>query len=46
MPHFQGQVHSTVGAADRARQARPELADKQLVAVDEATQRYEAAKGS
>ncbi len=46
MPHFQGQVHSTIGAADRARQARPDLADKQLVAVDEATQRYEAAKGS
>lgn len=46
MPHFQGQVGSTVGAADRARQARPELADKQMVAVEEATERYEAAKGS
>ncbi len=46
MPHFQGQVNSTVGAAERAQQARPELADKQMVAVEEATNRYEAAKGS
>ena len=46
MPHFQGQVDSTVGAADRAKQARPDLADKQMVAVEEATERYEAAKGS
>ena len=46
MPHFQGQVESTVGAANRAQQARPDLADKQLVAVEEATERYEAAKGS
>ncbi len=46
MPHFQGQVGSTVGAAERARSARPDLAEKQLVAVDEATSRYEAARGS
>ena len=46
MPHFQGQVASTVDAAGRARQARPGLADKQMVAVEEATERYEAARGS
>ena len=46
MPHFQGQVSSTTGAADRARQSRPELADKQMIAVEQATERYEAAKGS
>lgn len=46
MPHFQGQVGSTVGAADRAKEARPGLADKQLAAVEEATNRYEQAKGS
>ncbi len=46
MPHFQGQAESTVGAAERARAARPELADKQMVAVEEATNRYEEAKGS
>ena len=42
MPRFQGQVDTLIGAADRAQAARPELADKQLAAVDEATQRYEA----
>jgi limonene 1,2-monooxygenase len=42
MPRFQGSVGSLIGAADRAQQARPELAEKQLAAVDEATQRYEA----
>lgn len=44
MPRFQGQVNSLIGAADRARTARPELADKQLVAVEEATTLYEAEK--
>lgn len=44
MPRFQGQVDTLIGAADRARSARPGLAEKQLVAVDEATQRYEADK--
>jgi len=42
MPHFQGQVHSTVQAADRAQGQRPDLADKQMQAVEEATVRYEA----
>ncbi len=44
MPRFQGQVDSLIGAADRARTARPGLAEKQLVAVDEATTRYEKDK--
>ncbi len=42
MPRFQGQVDPLIAAAERARQARPELAEQQLLAVDEATQRYEA----
>jgi limonene 1,2-monooxygenase len=46
MPRFQGSVSSLVGAADRAQQARPELAEKQMTAVDEATQRYEAEMAS
>ena len=45
MPHFQGQLASTVDAADRATEARPELADKQLAAVELATEAYEAEKG-
>lgn len=44
MPRFQGQVDSLINAADRAQAARPALADKQLVAVDEATTRYEQEK--
>lgn len=44
MPRFQGQVDSLIGAADRARASRPGLAEKQLLAVDEATQRYEQEK--
>jgi limonene 1,2-monooxygenase len=44
MPRFQGQVDSLINAADRAQAARPALADKQLVAVDEATTRYELEK--
>lgn len=44
MPHFQDQLSSTMAAADRARAVRPELADKQMVAIDEATERYEAEK--
>ena len=44
MPRFQGQVDSLIGAADRARASRPELADKQMIAVEEATQRYEEEK--
>ncbi len=42
MPHFQGQIDSLMGAADRAQASRGGLAEKQLVAVDEATARYEA----
>ena len=41
MPHFQGQIESLTGAADRAQATRDGHAEKQLVAVDEATQRYE-----
>jgi limonene 1,2-monooxygenase len=44
MPRFQGQVDSLTGAADRARASRPELADKQMAAVEEAAVRYEAEK--
>ncbi|MFT4987265.1 MAG: limonene 1,2-monooxygenase [Acidimicrobiales bacterium] len=44
MPHFQGQVDSTMQAAERARASRPDLADKQMVAVEEATALYEAEK--
>ena len=46
MPRFQGQVDSLVGAANRAEKSRPGLADKQLVAVEEATNRYEEEKGN
>jgi len=46
MPRFQGSVDSLTGAADRAQKARPELAEKQLSAVDEATERYEAEMAS
>jgi limonene 1,2-monooxygenase len=42
MPRFQGSVGSLIGAADRAEKSRPELAEKQMTAVDEATARYEA----
>ena len=46
MPRFQGQVDSLIGAADRAEKSRPGLADKQLAAVEEATNRYEEEKGN
>lgn len=46
MPRFQGQVDSLVGAADRARISRPQLAQKQLTAVEEAAARYEEEKGA
>ena len=45
MPHFQGQIGSLTGAADRAQATRDGHAEKQLIAVDEATQRYEDARG-
>ena len=41
MPHFQDQIGSLTGAADRAQATH---AEKQLIAVDEATQRYEDAR--
>ncbi|MEE8602264.1 MAG: LLM class flavin-dependent oxidoreductase [Euzebya tangerina] len=44
MPRFQGQVHGTKGAAERAEAAREGLAEQQMRAVDEATERYEAEK--
>ena len=46
MPRFQGSAGSLISAADRAQQARPELAEKQMAAIDEATQRYEAEMAS
>jgi len=46
MPRFQGQADSLVAAADRARAVRPEMADKQMVAIDEATELYEKEKGA
>lgn len=41
MPRFQKGGSAQIDAAARARDARPELADKQLAAVEEATLRYE-----
>ena len=41
MPHFQGQIDSLTGAADRAQATREGLAEKQMAAVEEATQKYE-----
>ena len=44
MPRFQSSGRGLVDAANRAQASRPALAEKQLVAVDEATQRYEEEK--
>ena len=41
MPHFQGQIDSLIGAADRAQATRDGHAEKQLIAVEEAAQTYE-----
>ncbi len=41
MPAFQSSGGGLVGAAERARAARPALAEQQLTAVEEATARYE-----
>ncbi len=46
MPRFQSSGSDLVGAADRARDARPELAEKQLIAVEQATEQYEAERES
>ena len=47
MPRFQGHHHATLGAAARAQEARPALAEVHAKAVEAATQRYatEAATG-
>ena len=42
MPRFQGHHHATLGAAERARDARPALAEVHAKAVETATQRYAA----
>ena len=42
MPRFQGQAHPTLDAAERARAARPELADVHAKAVETARERYAA----
>jgi len=46
MPRFQGGVDSLIGAAERARANRPEMADKQMQAVEQATARYEAERAT
>ena len=46
MPRFQSGGGGLVDAAERARAVRPELADKQMIAVEEATARYEVEKGA
>ena len=45
MPQFQGQAHSTLAATERARAARPELADQQSKAVDAMRAKYQAEIG-
>lgn len=42
MPHFQNRGTTLVDAANRARASRTELAEKQLIAIDEAATSYEA----
>ncbi|MEM7128464.1 MAG: LLM class flavin-dependent oxidoreductase [Chloroflexota bacterium] len=44
MPHFQSSGGGLQAAADRAEAARSGLAEKQMKAVEEATERYEAEK--
>ncbi len=41
MPQFQGQHHSTVEAKNRARAARPGLAESNLLAVETSTAKYQ-----
>jgi limonene 1,2-monooxygenase len=41
MPQFQGQAHSTLAAAARARASRPDLAAVHSKAVEAATQRFQ-----
>ncbi len=46
MPRFQSSGGGLVDAANRAQAVRPALAEKQLLAVEEATTRYEEEKGA
>lgn len=46
MPHFQSSGSGLQEHADRAQAARPKLAEMQLTAVAEATQRYERSKAA
>jgi limonene 1,2-monooxygenase len=46
MPRFQGQARSTIEAAERARAARPELADQQSRAVEAMRAKYQAEVGA
>ena len=46
MPHWQGQAHSTLQATERARAARPELADLHAKAVETATTKYQAERAA
>jgi limonene 1,2-monooxygenase len=46
MPHFQGQYHSTMAAAQRAEKARPALAEIHMKAVDAARERYDAERAA
>jgi limonene 1,2-monooxygenase len=41
MPHFQGQVQPTLDAATRASDAREDLAQTQLQAIDHMTKKYQ-----
>ncbi|MFO1067192.1 MAG: LLM class flavin-dependent oxidoreductase [Geminicoccaceae bacterium] len=46
MPEFQGQSRSTIGAADRARAVRTDLADQQSKAVEAMRAKYSAEIGT
>ena len=39
-------IGSLMNAADRAQAARPALADKQLAAIEQATEKYEAERAA
>ena len=40
-PEFQGQAHSTQGARDRAREGRPQLAERNMKAVEEMVAKHQ-----
>jgi limonene 1,2-monooxygenase len=46
MPRFQGGIEGLVGAAERAQAVRPAMADQQMAAVEQATERYEAERAA